>query len=106
MFWQGRAKTLRLIDAHQSNEHARAIADAFEACASELNAAFKTERTDAAVQLQIGRAVTQPSAAPQLRCDECDNGVDPTWNYCPWCGETNHWSPRKPSDDAEFGMEP
>ena len=22
---------------------------------------------------------------PALRCDECDNGVEPSWTFCPWC---------------------
>jgi len=24
--------------------------------------------------------------APIFRCDQCDNGVDLNWKYCPWCG--------------------
>lgn len=20
------------------------------------------------------------------RCDQCDNGIEPDWHYCAWCG--------------------
>lgn len=23
---------------------------------------------------------------PDLRCDDCDNGIEDEWNWCPWCG--------------------
>lgn len=43
---------------------------------------------------------------PTFRCDECDNGVEPEWEFCAWCGVRAHWNPRNPTDDAEFGMTP
>ncbi len=34
------------------------------------------------------------------RCHECDNGVEPDWLCCPYCGAAQS------SNDAEFGMKP
>ncbi len=23
---------------------------------------------------------------PVLRCEDCDNGIEPNWKFCAWCG--------------------
>ncbi len=44
-----------------------------------------------AVLLHLDAFDTPPTPhVPLLRCDECDNGIDPGWTYCPFCG--SGWS--------------
>jgi hypothetical protein len=32
------------------------------------------------------------SKLPELRCDDCDNGIDDlNWRYCAWCGKQGDW---------------
>jgi hypothetical protein len=26
-------------------------------------------------------------ALADLRCDDCDNGIEDNWDFCPWCGK-------------------
>lgn len=27
---------------------------------------------------------------PELRCDDCDNGIEADWKFCAWCGSIAH----------------
>lgn len=40
---------------------------------------------------------------PSLRCDECDNGVEPAWDFCAWCGAPQNWKPAEPGSHDEAG---
>ena len=31
-----------------------------------------------------------------IRCDSCDNGIDPQWNWCAWCGGAKNWDDATP----------
>jgi hypothetical protein len=77
-----------------------------EKCLAESRAAVIEECAKVAEDLQLESASTswndacQESAAairalagqpaepriPALRCDQCDNGINPGWTWCPWCG--------------------
>lgn len=42
-------------------------------------------------RMEQQNAMRQPAAI--IRCDQCDNGVEMSWNYCAWCGAIADWIP-------------
>lgn len=34
-------------------------------------------------------AEREKAKLPMKRCDECDNGIEEYWLFCPWCGHTD-----------------
>lgn len=38
-------------------------------------------------------AAACPQALPAKRCDKCDNGIEPQWQHCAWCGH-DIWNAR------------
>jgi hypothetical protein len=38
-----------------------------------------------------GRKALKRDRLPAIRCDICDNGVEPEWEFCAWCGCRENW---------------
>jgi hypothetical protein len=43
------------------------------------------ERFEALCAALAAAAAVREKQVSELRCDECGNGIDAEWSYCPWC---------------------
>lgn len=93
-FYTCKAAVLKILNAMLGDRSCGAdMAAHYDAA---LSAAI--QRVD---QLEPLRGRLTPKAQVEInRCDGCDNGVEPEWIVCPYCGMAQS------SNDAEFGTKP
>jgi len=69
-------------------------------CCAALSALLRVtpqERQDPAIWFPLVDAARAAiKFVPINRCDNCDNGVEPEWPFCAWCGVAQELDPKYP----------
>jgi hypothetical protein len=75
-----------------ADDRERVIASIANLLTQREQAARVEEREAACAAMCEGCRIKAPMSAPpgwqpsDDRCEQCDNGVQPDWTYCPYCG--------------------